>query len=62
MSHADRVTINNKHISNAIFDRRAVPDPLGGLSGWGQNVKIQRFQNMIMLHITLKGNMNAATW
>ena len=31
MSLADRVTINNKHISNAIFDRRAVPDPLGGL-------------------------------
>ena len=54
--------MDNKHISNAIFDRRAVPDPLGGFSGWGQNVKIQRFRNMIMLHITLKGNMNAATW
>ena len=45
-----------------IFDRRPVPDPLGGLSGWGQNVRIQHFRNMIMLHITLKENMNAATW
>ena len=51
-----------RNISNAIFDRRPVPDPMGGLSGLGQNVKIQLFRNMIMLHITLKGNMNAATW
>ena len=29
---------------------------------WGPKVKIQLFQNMIMLHIKLKGIMNAATW
>ena len=28
----------------------------------GQKIKIQLFQNMIMLHIKLKGIMNAATW
>ena len=28
---------------------------------WGQKVKIQNFQNMVMLHIKLKGIMNAAT-
>ena len=28
-----------------IFDRRPVPDPLGGLKGWGQKVKIQPFQS-----------------
>ena len=51
-----------RNISNASFDQRPVPDPLGGLTGWGQNVKIQLFWNMIMLHTTLKGNMNAAKW
>ena len=48
-----------RNISNAIFDQRPVPDPLGGLR---QNVKIQFFWNMIMLHIKLKRNINAATW
>ena len=33
------------------------PDPLG----WGQKVKIQLFQNMVMLHIK-KGMTHAATW
>ena len=28
----------------------------------GQKVKIQRFQNDVMLHIKLKGMTNAATW
>ena len=27
--------------------------------GWGQKVKIQLFQNMVMLHIKLKGMTNA---
>ena len=30
--------------------------------GFGQKVKIQLFQNIVMLHITLKGITNAATW
>ena len=34
-----------------------LPDPFG----WGQKVKIQLFQNMVMLHIKLKGVTNAAT-
>ena len=33
------------------------PRPLG----WGKKVKIQLFQNMVMLHITLSGITNAAT-
>ena len=30
--------------------------------GCGQKVKIQLFQNTVMLHITLKGITNATTW
>ena len=30
--------------------------------GWGQKVKIQLFQNMVMLHIKLKGVMNTEAW
>ena len=30
--------------------------------GWGQKVRIQIFQNMVMLHIKLKGMTHAATW
>ena len=29
---------------------------------WGQSVKIQIFQNMVMLHIKPKRIMNGATW
>ena len=29
---------------------------------WGQKVKIQLFQNMVMLHIKLNGITNSATW
>ena len=36
---ADRGTMNMKHI-NMILDLRPVPDPLGGLRRWDQNVKI----------------------
>ena len=35
-------------------------DPLPGPWGGGQKVKIQPFQNMVMLHINLKGITNAA--
>ena len=30
--------------------------------GWDQQVKIQLFQNMVMLHIKLKRIKNAAKW
>ena len=33
-----------------IFDPRPVSHPLGGLGGWGQKVKVQLFQNRVMLH------------
>ena len=59
MSHADKGTINMKHI-NVIFDRRPVYQPLGGVRVWGQKVKIQLFQNTVMLHIKLKRITNAA--
>ena len=45
-----------------ILDERPWSDPLGGLKGWGQKLKIQLLQNMVMLHIKLKGIKNAATW
>ena len=48
------------HVAYQI-DPRPVPDPLGGLKGWDQKVKIQFFQNMVMLHIKLKGITDAAT-
>ena len=35
-----------------------VPNP----RGWGQKVEIQLFQNMVMLHIKLKGMTHTATW
>ena len=38
------------------------PIPLPIPWGWGQKVKIQLFQNMVMLHIKLKRITNAAAW
>ena len=49
------------HVAYQI-DSRPVPDPLGGLKGWEQKVKIQSFQNMVMLHIKLNRITDAATW
>ena len=49
------------NVANQI-EPRPVPDLLGGLKGWDQKVKIQFFQNMIMLHIKLKGITDAETW
>ena len=49
------------HVAYQI-DPRPVPNPLGGLKEWDQKVKIQFFQNMVMLHIKLKGITDAATW
>ena len=45
-----------------IFYRRSGWDPLGGLGVWGQKAKFQLFQNIVMLHIKLKGIRYAATW
>ena len=35
---------------------------IGGLRVWSQKVKIQLFQNMVILHIKLKEITNAAAW
>ena len=41
------------------FARKPLPqDP----RVWGQKIKTQLFQNMVMLHNKLKGISNAATW
>ena len=53
--------LEHGHVANQI-DPRPVLDPLGGLKGWDQKVKVQFFQIMIMLHIKLKGITDAATW
>ena len=45
-----------------VLDQRHRSDPLGGLRWWGQKLKIQLLQNIVMLHIKLKGITNAATW
>ena len=50
-----------RNISNVIFDQNPVSDPLSGLMGWDQKVKFQLFQNMVIVHIKLKGITNAAT-
>ena len=50
-----------KHLKH-VFDQRPESDPLGGLRGLGQKVKNHLFQNMVMLHIKLKGIRYAATW
>ena len=34
-----------------ILDQRPQSDPLSGLRGWGQKLKIQLLQNMVMLHM-----------
>ena len=50
-----------KHIKRD-FRFKVCVSPLGGLRAWGQKVKFQLYQNMVMLHIKLKGSMNAAAW
>ena len=59
VANADRGTINKKHI-NLTFDRRPVPDPWVDLGGRVKGT-IEFFQNMVMLHIKLKGITGAAT-
>ena len=58
-ARAPQATMRN--ISNVIFDQRPVSVP-PGLREWGQKVKIQRFQNTVMLPIKLMRITNAATW
>ena len=50
ISHADRGTINMKHIKHDFLSKACVSTP-GWTWGWGQRVKIQLFQNIVMLHI-----------
>ena len=59
-SHADRGTINKKHIKRDFFYQRCVSVPLGGLWGSGQKVKNHFLQNIVILHIKLKGIIKAA--
>ena len=47
------------NISNVIKDRRPLSHTLCGLRWWTQKVKIQPFQNTVMLHIKLKRIKNA---
>ena len=54
MSHADRGTKDMKHIKY-VFYQGLGPTPL-------KKVKIQLFQNMVMMHIKLKGIWYAAPW
>ena len=61
VANADRGTINLKHISKQTFDGRPVSGPWTDLGG-GVKGKIKLFQNIVMLHIKLKGITDAATW
>ena len=61
ISHADRVTTNMKYIKRDLRSKACV-QPIGWTWGWDQLVKNQLFQNIVMLHIKLKGITNAATW
>ena len=47
-----------QHYGNNFFCPLTPHDP----SGWGRKVKIELFQNMVVLHIKLKKITNAATW
>ena len=49
-----------QHGSNYFACRPPSPSPHLLAQGLGQKVKIQLFQNMVMLHIKLKGMTNAA--
>ena len=62
ISHADRGTINMKHIKHGFRSNPSVSHPLGGLTGCGQKVKIQLFQDTVIMHIKLKRMTNAALW
>ena len=45
-----------RHVSKHFTPRPPLPRT------WGKKVKIQLFQNIVMLHIKLKGIKTAATW
>ena len=59
-ANVDRGTIK-RNISNVTFDQRPVPGPWMDL-GVGSKGQTELFQNMVMLHIKLKGITGAATW
>ena len=58
---ADRGTIDMKHIKQDFRSKAWVWLP-GWTKGVGQRPKLFFFQNMIMLHIKLKGLTHAATF
>ena len=51
----------NYECSNMVANFASRPQIPQDHKVWGQNVKIQLFQNIVMLHIKLKGITNAAT-
>ena len=55
---AYRIKWNHECI-NMVGDSLPADPPPHDPRGWGQKVKIQLFQNMIMLHIKLNGITNA---
>ena len=59
--HAERGTINMKHIKCDLRSK-ACFTPLVDLGGGVKKVKNQLFLNTVTLHIKLQGITNAATW
>ena len=63
-SEHGHVAYNTKRIKNAATWKQIFCPQTSPLRpwGWGQSVKIQLFQSMVMLYIKLKRITNAATW
>ena len=59
ISHAEKGSIGIRHIKR---NWRPGFGLLGGLWGWGGGKNSIFFQNMVMLHIKLKGIAHAAIW
>ena len=58
ISYADRGTTDMKHIKRKLV-QRPVSSPLCGLRAWA-GIKIQLFQNMVIIHVKLWRMTNAA--
>ena len=50
-----------QQLGSKYFACRPLPTPMT-IGRWGQKLKIQLFQNIVMLHIELKGIMISTTW
>ena len=61
ISHAERGTRDIKHIKRDLVPRPVPPPPWVDLGDWAET-KVQLYQNVVMLHIILKGMTHAATW